>query len=44
MLAVLARSYDWQIDVNEPVETFPLPRPIWGLPMTLTKAKGMGVY
>ena len=25
MLAVLARGYDWQVDVNEPLKHFPLP-------------------
>lgn len=37
LLAVLARGYDWQVDLNEPVKTFPLPVPAHGLPMTFQK-------
>ena len=37
MLAVLARGYEWEIDEKEPVKTFPLPTPAWGLPMTFKK-------
>lgn len=36
MLAVLARKYDWTVDLKEPVKTFPLPNPAWGLPMSFT--------
>ena len=36
MLAVLARKYDWTVDFEEPLKTFPLPYPAWGLPMTFT--------
>ncbi len=34
MLAVLARGYDWQVDLTEPIREFPLPLPSRGLPMT----------
>lgn len=34
---MLARKYDWTVDLNEPVRTFPLPYPAWGLPMRLTQ-------
>ena len=37
MLAVLARGYDWDVDLNEPVKTIPLPTLQWGLPMTFNK-------
>ena len=37
LLAVLARKYDWSVDLKEPLKTFPLPYPAWGLPMTFTK-------
>ena len=37
MLAVLARGYDWEINPEEPLKTFPLPVPAWGLPMTFWK-------
>ena len=37
LLAVLARKYDWTVDLNEPVKTFPLPYPAWGLPMSVTQ-------
>ena len=36
-LAVLARGYDWSIDPDEPLKTFPLILPAWGLPMTFWK-------
>lgn len=39
-LAVLARKYDWTVDLNEPVKTFPLPYPAWGLPMSFTQLPG----
>ena len=35
MLAILARKYDWEVDLTEPLKTFPLPYPAWGLPMTV---------
>jgi len=34
LLAVLAREYDWEVDLEEPLKTFPLPVPAWGAPMT----------
>ena len=37
MLAVLARGYDWEVDLNEPLKTFPLPTLAWGLLMTFKK-------
>ncbi len=37
MLAVLARGYDWQVDLTEPIREFPLPLPRRGLPMTFKK-------
>lgn len=37
MLAVLAREYEWEIDLNEPVKTFPLPVLAWGMPMTFKR-------
>ena len=37
MLAVLARGYDWSLDVNEGMKTFPIPYPKHGMPMTVTK-------
>ncbi|DBB10930.1 hypothetical protein WJX82_007943 [Trebouxia sp. C0006] len=37
MLAVLARGYDWQVDLTEPIKNFPLSLPSWGLPMTFHK-------
>lgn len=37
LLAVLARKYDWTVDLKEPVKTFPLPYPAWGLPMSFTQ-------
>lgn len=40
MLAVLARGYEWEVDLNEPMKTFGaglLPTPKWGLPMTFEK-------
>ena len=37
MLAILARKYDWEVDLSEPLKTFPLPYPAWGLPMTFTE-------
>ena len=37
MLAVLARGYDWQVDLTEPIKNFPLSLPTWGLPMTFHK-------
>lgn len=37
LLAVMARKYDWTVDLKEPVKTFPLPYPAWGLPMSFTR-------
>ena len=37
MLAVLARGYDWELDLNEPVKTFPLPVFTRGMPMTFQR-------
>lgn len=37
LLAVLAREYDWELDLKEPLKTFPLPIPAWGVPMTFHK-------
>ncbi|KAA6428847.1 MAG: hypothetical protein FRX49_00957 [Trebouxia sp. A1-2] len=37
MLAVLARGYDWHVDLTEPIKNFPLSLPSWGLPMTFHK-------
>lgn len=37
MLAVLARDYDWEVDVNEPIKSFPIPTPVRALPMTFHK-------
>ncbi|DBA96280.1 TPA: hypothetical protein ACH3X3_002462 [Trebouxia sp. C0006] len=37
LLAILARKYDWDIDLTEPLKTFPLPYPARGLPMTFTE-------
>ena len=34
MLAVLARDFDWEVDVNEPIKSFPIPTPVRALPMT----------
>ena len=34
MLAVLTRDYDWELDLNEPIKTFPMPVPAWAAPMT----------
>lgn len=39
LLAILARKYDWTVDLKEPVKTFPLPYPAWGLPMSFTQLK-----
>ena len=32
LLAVLAREYDWEVDLEEPLKTFHLPVPAWALP------------
>lgn len=37
LLAVLAREYDWELDREEPLKTFPLPVPAWGAPMTFCR-------
>ena len=37
MIAVLARDYDWGVDLREPVKKFPFPAPVWGLPMTFDR-------
>ena len=37
LLAVLARSYDWDIDLSEPVKEVALPVPERGLPMTFLR-------
>ncbi|DBA99082.1 hypothetical protein WJX77_010814 [Trebouxia sp. C0004] len=37
MMAVLARGYDWQVDLTEPIKSFPIPAPIRGLPMTFSR-------
>ena len=37
MLAVLARGYEWSLDLDEPIKTFPIPYPRNGMPMTFTK-------
>ena len=37
LLAVLAREYDWEVDLEEPLKTFPLPVPAWGAPMTFCR-------
>ena len=39
MLAVLARGYEWEVRQDEPVKTFPMPIPAWGLPMAFHKLK-----
>lgn len=41
MIAVLARDYDWGVDVREPVKKFPFPAPVWGLPMTFDRVTQM---
>jgi len=30
MVAVLARGYDWEVDLNEPLKTFPCPPSLGG--------------
>lgn len=40
MLAVLARGYDWEIDPEEPLGTFPSTLPIRGLPLKFNKLQG----
>ena len=37
MMAVLARGYDWQVDLTEPIKSFPIPTPIRGMPMTFSR-------
>ena len=37
MLAVLARGYDWEVDLDEPIKSFPMPTPVRALPMTFYK-------
>lgn len=37
LVAVLARGYDWSLDLAEPMKTFPLPYPRNGMPMSIQK-------
>lgn len=37
MLAVLARGYDWTLDLDEPMKSFPIPYPRNGMPMSVTQ-------
>ena len=37
MLAVLARDYDWEVDLDEPIKSFPIPTPVRALPMVFYK-------
>ena len=37
MLTVLARNYDWHVNVDEPLVKFPITLPSQGLPMTFCK-------
>ena len=37
MLAVLARDYDWEVDLDEPIKSFPIPSPVRSLPATFHK-------
>ena len=38
MMAVLARDYDWELDLSEPVKLFPFTVPERGCPMTFFRA------
>lgn len=37
MLAVLARDYDWELDLKEHINSFPIPTPAQAQPMTFHK-------
>lgn len=37
MTAVLARDYDWAVDLEEPFRKFPFPGPVTGMPMTFSR-------
>lgn len=37
MLAVLARDYDWELDLEEHINSFPIPTPVRAQPMTFQK-------
>lgn len=37
MLAVLARDYDWELDLAEHINSFPIPTPVQAQPMTFHK-------
>eukprot|EP00891_Asterochloris_glomerata_P007227 jgi/Astpho2/7227/Aster-01537 len=39
LLAVMARKIDWTVDLDEPVTSFPLWKPLQGMPMKITPHK-----